>query len=214
MPFGNYTIVRLRIHHYRINLFSKWYNTRMIQNHEGEAPKENPFRGKVRPIQGRDLASVKSILEAWVRWPPVTGSVIEEEVDQDLYTMRSSLWNETGKSFFVAEDVDGRIVGVMGLSSPAQSMKPFARTEDPIELITAYVSPKDRMVRGVGRALVIRLEKEAKIQGKTEIILNSGPRYEKTGWGFYDRLEGFERVGQARNMYGPGFHAQVWSKIL
>ena len=44
-------------------------------------------------------------------------------------------------------------------------------------------------------------------------VVNSGPRYEKTGWPFWDRRLG-RAVGKAVNLYGPGLDAPVWVKEL
>lgn len=67
---------------------------------------------------------------------------------------------------------------------------------------------------GIGTALVQALEETARQKGFTEVVLNSGPRYENTGWGFYDKLPGFRRAGVAVQFYGEGGDAPVWHKIF
>ena len=92
-------------------------------------------------------------------------------------------------------------------------MGTFALTGTPTELINAFVRPDVRGGGGVGTALVSGLEKTARNLGKQEILLNSGPRYSESGWGFYDKI-GFDRVGVIVEYYGEGGNAQVWRKSL
>ncbi len=127
--------------------------------------------------------------------------------------MRDSTTGANDRKYFVAEE-EGNVIGVIGIKQPEDTMRAFAATENPLELVNAYVSKDQRAGRGVGRALVKSAEDEARSRGNTEIILNSGPRYETTAWGFYDGLPGFSRVGVAENFYGEGTDAPVWSKRL
>ena len=119
---------------------------------------------------------------------------------------------ETGRTYLVAENQTGEVVGVIGFTSPEARMYRFKLTARPVELVNAYVK-QDERGGGVGRALVAELEKRAKDQDYTEVLLNSGPRYKGTGWGFYERV-GYTRVGVMKNRYGKGAHAPVWRKAL
>ncbi len=171
------------------------------------------FSGIVRSLQETDLPQLRPILETWMR-DSKTHELEREEVEETLKRMQESLTGDNDRKYFVAEETDGRIIGVIGMIRPGEVMQQFATTNNPIELVNAFVAMDKRRGQGVGRALVAALETEAKRRGITEIVLNSGSRYEEFGWGFYDRLEGYSRVGVAKNLYGPGFDAQVWRKIL
>jgi ribosomal protein S18 acetylase RimI-like enzyme len=179
---------------------------------EGGASERRPFSGEIRTLQESDLDHIKPILETWLIHRD-TGQPATEEVEEDLDIMRGSLTGENSRKYFVAEE-GGKVLGVIGITPPREAMMPFATTEHPIELVNAYVSRDERAGRGVGTALVKGAENEARAQGATELILNSGPRYEQTAWGFYDRLPGYSRIGVAENFYGEGVSPPVWSKKL
>jgi ribosomal protein S18 acetylase RimI-like enzyme len=176
------------------------------------AKERAPFQGIVRPLKDEDLEAIRPILETWVR-DSGTGQILPEEVEEDLEFMRKSVRSENPRSYLVAEDTDGTAIGIVGFMPPSDRMKEFAITPNPAELINAYVAKESRAGRGVGSALVRGLEMTAKTKGHTEIVLNSGPRYQKTAWGFYDQLPGFQRVGIAEKLYGDR-NAPVWRKIL
>ncbi|MEI6039844.1 MAG: GNAT family N-acetyltransferase [Candidatus Berkelbacteria bacterium] len=170
------------------------------------------FAGIIRFLTKSDLIDIKSILETWIK-DRITSSPLLDEVEETLQNMRASIDKSNSRVYLVAEE-GGLVVGVIGFKNPDQKMIAFARTSNPAELINAYVRIDERGGRGIGRALVDLLENEAIKQGFTEIILNSGPRFKETGWGFYDKLPNYERIGIAENYYGQGADAPVWSKIL
>ncbi|MEK9171437.1 MAG: GNAT family N-acetyltransferase [Patescibacteria group bacterium] len=171
------------------------------------------FHGIVRPLKDGDLEAIRPILETWVR-DSGTGQILPEEVEEDLEFMRKSVRAENSRSYLVAEDTNNRtVIGVVGFMPPSDRMKEFAVTFNPAELVNAYVAKENRAGQGVGSALVRGIEMTAKAKGHTEIVLNSGPRYQKTAWGFYDQLPGFQRVGIAEKLYGDR-NAPVWRKLL
>jgi ribosomal protein S18 acetylase RimI-like enzyme len=174
--------------------------------------KSDKFDGIVRSLAEGDLAEIKPILETWIK-DKITGSPLPDEVAETLKNMQESLSGNNDRVYLVAEE-DSAIVGVIGFKNPDRIMIAFAQTSNPAELINAYVRVDERGGRGVGRALVDFLEEEAIRQGFTEIILNSGPRFKDTGWGFYDKLPNYNRVGMAENYYGQGADAPVWSRML
>lgn len=178
-------------------------------NQEAQQNETVPFYGVIRPLHNGDIDALRPILETWIR---LEGHIIKKEVDQTLQAMRESITGMTDRTYFVAEE-DGNVVGVMGMRTPDGKMVQFATTSKPIELINAFVSSERRRGSGVGRALVTKIEQAAKERGYTEVQLNSGPRYEETGWGFYDAI-GYTRIALAHNYYGPGRHAPVWQKLL
>lgn len=177
------------------------------------ATETTKFDGIVRPLIREDIPSIKPILETWVR-NPQTGEILTEEVINDLISMADSLNKKGDKEYFVAQTTQGKIIGTMGLSHPKLEIKPFATTPKPVELINAYVDINFRGGKGVGSALVSKLAERAATGGFTEILLDSGPRYRVTGWGFWDKQPGFQRIGIAKELYGLEGDAPVWQRIL
>lgn len=176
-------------------------------------PPSERFQGTVRSLQLADLDQIKPILETWVKKD--NGDPIPAEVEQDLDILRASLEPDSNRHFFVAE-ADGQVVGVIGMQplDPKMQALPFLTAPpNPIELINAYVARDMRGGRGVGRALVSQVEAHAKALGHSHVVLNSGPRYRNTGWGFYDKI-GYERIGVAKDYYAPGRDAPVWQRAL
>lgn len=169
------------------------------------------FEGEIRPLVINDLLEIKPILETWLKSRD-TGEPLPDEVIETIETMQDSIKKENNRIYLVAKE-EGSVIGVIGYKYPDDTMRGFSRTENPAELINAYVNPEQRG-RGVGKALVDKLEEMAKSKEFTEIILNSGPRYKDTAWEFYDNLPGYQRVGIAKEYYGEGGDAPVWSKIL
>lgn len=168
--------------------------------------------GTVRPLQAADLPSVERILQIWVRDSP-SSPPLTAEIAGHLARMSTSLIEDSGYRYLVAVTEDEEIIGVVGMRPPSPEVLRFVATERPVEMINAYVDTRHRKGRGVGTALVRELERLARECGHAEMVLNSGPRYRISGWEFFDKL-GYERRGLARNLYGEGDHAPVWSKIL
>ena len=186
----------------------------MSNNQESKqkvSPQEiGQFDGVIRFAKLNDIGQLRPILETWIRWE---GQIIKIEVEEVLKLVAESIEGKNDNHFLVAETVDKEVIGMIGFKPPEKRMLPFSKTDKPVELINAYVAKKHRGGKGVGRALVNRLEQEAIKAGGEEVILNSGPRYKNSGWGFYDRI-GYENIGTARHYYGAGFHAPVWRKEL
>jgi GNAT superfamily N-acetyltransferase len=170
---------------------------------------EQTFTGIVRLIREEDIPQLQPILETWIR-DSDTHEPLPDEIASLMEAMRLSISGKNDRIYMVAENTDKQIAGVMGFKNPDETMRSFAKTHNPAELINAYVAQRGG---GVGSALIRGIEAEAGMRGYTEIILNSGPRYKDTGWGFYDRQPEYKRVGVAKQMYKTG-DAPVWSKIL
>lgn len=169
------------------------------------------FEGTIRNIELEDLDQIKPIFKTWIK---LKGKVINSEVEDNLKMIKESLEKKDNeRAYFVAENQNGEIVGIMGFHPPQEKMKEFASTEkETTELDLAYVAESQRR-KGAGKALVSKIKEEAKKRGYKEIILNSGPRYKDTGWGFYDKI-GFIRSNIAKDFYGKGIDAQTWKKNL
>lgn len=174
---------------------------------------QGKFNGIVRTLQREDILQLKPILETWIR-NMATHEIISEEVEEDLAFLEGSLDGSNGRQYLVAQTHEGKLVGVIGLSPLKEPLRQFATTERPVELVNAYVDRNYRKGQGVGTALVRALRERAKEHGFTEILLDSGPRYRLTGWGFWDKQPGFRRVGVARDLYGTGNDAPVWQRLL
>lgn len=170
------------------------------------------FTGTIRSLQAADLPAVERILQIWVRDSP-SSPPLGDEIARILARMSGSLSEERGVRYLVAATEDEQIMGVVGMRPPNPEMLQFVSTDRPVEMINAYVDTRHRKGRGVGTALVRELERLARELGYTEMLLNSGPRYRHSGWEFFDKLS-YERRGLARDLYGEGQHAPVWSKIL
>jgi len=180
----------------------------------GNEPKhELTFVGMIRLIREEDIPQLKPILETWIK-DRNTHESLPDEVADVMDVMRKSIDGGNDRVYLVAEASDDQVIGVVGFKNPDETMLSFAKTHNPAELINAYVAQDKRGGKGVGSTLVRRLEEEVILRGYTEIILNSGPRYKETGWGFYDKQPGYTRVGIAEKMYGEGGDAPVWSKVL
>ena len=175
--------------------------------------KEVRFQGNVRPLDMKDLPHLRPILETWIRFPTQTGILLMEEVEETLEEMKKSAEGANDKNYFVAESPTGKILGVLGYQPLREEMRPLATTDNPVEVINAYVDVDHREGKGVGKTLLGRIESEVKDKGYKEFLLNSGPRYEKTGWPFWTKMLGTP-VGELKDFYGPGFTAPVWRKVL
>lgn len=166
----------------------------------------------VRPLQEDDIPALKVISEYWLR---TDGVIAYDEVEGDMDTLRQSLDSDSGKTMFVAETKDGQVVGMMGLSAnPKKDLLPFAKTDNPSELIVAYVHPEHRGGKGVGTALLDAAQDLAIKLDKKEILLESGPRHRDTAYAFYDNQPGFNRAGIIKDFYGEGLDTVVWQKTF
>jgi len=166
----------------------------------------------VGPLETGDVEPLRPILETWIRSRD-SGELLSGEVEEVLQFVRDSVEGRNNRTYLVAKSPSGEVLGMIGFKEPEGRMKEFSETGNAVELVNAYVA-KEYRGEGVGRALVGKLEEEARARGYKEVVLNSGPRYRDTGWGFYDKLEGYERVGVIEKMYGEGGDAVVWRKVL
>ena len=184
-----------------------------------EVPKEEVMRnekpvfiGSVRQPIEEDLVSVQLILEAWIR-DSETHELKAEEMRGVMEAIRASIAGQGDYQYLVAEEEE-RVIGVIGFRPIVdEKLRVFAVTDNPAELVDAYVDPPNRAGRGVGKALFENIEQAARSQGFKEVLLNSGPRYKDTAWGFYNKIYG-EPVGSIPNMYGEGLNSVVWRRVL
>ncbi|HMS50287.1 MAG TPA: GNAT family N-acetyltransferase [Candidatus Saccharibacteria bacterium] len=197
-------------------LRQRWYDLRMTDSLDQAQGPSNPendlgFQGIIRPVQTDDLPALRPILEQCMVQHE-TGILQENEVIEALDSVEQSLQGANSRQYVVAEDTAGVVVGMMGLDVPEGAMQELAATENPAEIVNAYVSADTRF-SGTGKALVARLEETARAEGRTELLVNSGPRYEKSGWRFWTSMFG-EPIHELKDYYGPGYRAMVWRKPL
>jgi len=165
----------------------------------------------INPLSLKDLPGLRAVLESSVV-NPITKEVAQDEVE-DLLARYEELISEGGEEkYFVAHNHEGQPVGIMGLAPPDDAIRSFTTTENPIEIVNAYILSTSRGV-GVGSHMVRHLEMLAKLGGHTEVVLASGPRYALTGWPFWRKMYG-EPAGVAEKYYENEYDAQVWHKEL
>jgi len=172
---------------------------------------EVPFSGFTRRLQQTDIPFLKPILETWVR-DRKTHELLNEEVEEILSTMKDSIVGKNDRTYFVAETEDGNIAGSIGMRKPDPRLFIYTRTDNPIEIINAFVS-KEHTRQGIGRALINTVEENARKNGFKELILNSGPRYMFSGWPAWTKIFG-RPIAIAQDYFGKGIDAPVWRKIL
>jgi GNAT superfamily N-acetyltransferase len=160
-----------------------------------------------RPLE-KDMDRINEILNKSVV-DSVTGAPIKEEILMISGYLSSFINGESShRHYVVEEDEFGKVAGIMGITAPDEEMKSFAENPDEtLELVNAFVDPLVRG-QGVGKKLVLALEQEALLRGATEIVVNSGPRYEKTGHPFWNSTYGNPHV--LKDRYGEGRDAMVW----
>jgi len=179
---------------------------------ETRSKEREKFDGIVRPLQEVDIPALRKISEYWLK---DKGVVAYLEVDGDERTLRACLEEGATKHMFVAETKSGRVIGMMGLSEKLkEALMKYAKTDNPCELIVAYVDPNYQGGHGVGTVLINANQELARSLGKKEILLESGPRHELTGYPFYDKQPGFSRVGKIKDFYGEGLDTVVWQKTF
>lgn len=204
----------------------------MDRGNENQPKKEDQFDGTIRLLTLEDVDALRPILEQWIRTVDKTTPRMED-IDKTQESMRATVRGENTRKYRVAE-YDGKVIGVMGYKIPdpddpndGQKMLAFKESKNPVEFINAYVDESHRAGKGVGKALFTALENLAREQGFSEILVNSGPNFEKSGWEFWDSIMGpkkrdpifdkgtiINHVGFAKDMYGPGRDAPVWRKTF
>ncbi|MEK7602975.1 MAG: GNAT family N-acetyltransferase [Patescibacteria group bacterium] len=136
---------------------------------------------------------------------------IPDEIDGVLATVKDSIDGKNDKLYVLAQDTDGNVTGMIGLMPPSDKMKSYT-SGNAVEIINAYISP-DSQRQGVGTFLLEQLFTHAKDNGITEIDVNSEPRYQESGWPFWNEHFG-NPVTLQKDQYGPGRDAPIWHKHL
>jgi GNAT superfamily N-acetyltransferase len=174
-------------------------------------PEQSTKHVYIRKITSEDIEPLRPILECWVKDSESQETIIDE-VDSIIESIKENINGYGNKSFFAAFDSEGKVLGMMGYSEPSKDMAGYSQTDKPVEFINAYVDAESRG-QGVGKLLAKHLESEAKLLGYKEIIVNSGPRYQETGWAFWTRIYG-SPIAVLKDYYGSGLDAPVWQKFI
>lgn len=135
------------------------------------------------------LDRVREILIEWTD---------REEADKYVKRIQNEIIGKTefGMSFWLIKNKN-IVVGVGGLSDIMPSLKSLAQTKNPGELKILYLDNQYRG-KGLGKIFLDFLEKEAKGDNKTELIIRSAERYKDTAYPFYLKM-GYKKVGITDN---------------
>jgi ribosomal protein S18 acetylase RimI-like enzyme len=177
----------------------------------------DPMQATIRPVCVEDLDALSPIILHWVRLSKDTTETPEAKTQRYLQDMEASTHEGSSSYYAVAQTPHGEVIGIGGIKSPSQSLLSHTQTSNPAEIVNMYVHPQHRRGKHIGTHIIDELEKVAKANEHTELILISGPTFQDTGWGFYRRLEEtrhFEYVAMAQDYYGEGINAPVWRKPL
>jgi len=153
--------------------------------------------------------SVEKMLDIASKWVLSEGKVIMEEIE----SISQRIKGKADKDFiYYILKSEGNIYGYCALCKPEKDMERYVQTSNPIELVNVFLDPNERG-KGYGVKMLNEVFEIAKADGYSEVLWNSGPRYEKTAWDFYDKLVGPREFAE-NNYYGEGSHAPIWRKTL
>lgn len=173
----------------------------------------------VEPLQYDDIEQLRPILFERLDTKDEEMNGLGTTRSEHVITrLRASLEKEslsTGK-FFVIKDEKGKALGVFGVRSiepppddkpPLDAMQNYVTTEKTLEIVNVYVA-KGTAREGLGGKLVKHVVDWARREQYEEIVLNSGPRYAKRSWPFWNKH--FACIDICEDYYGEGGHAPVW----
>lgn len=181
-----------------------------------QSPKEfvSNLQIEISPLDADDIERFDPILREHVR-DRQTGEIQEDEI-ADIKRYMAGGADKEGRirQYLVAKGANGHVYGCMAISEPDIDMKRHFNVtgEHEVELLNAFVSSEILRGGGVGRKLFEAVCDLARSQGKTTLLINSGPRYMKS-WGFYDKMTDGDR-GFIAEKYGKKGDAKTWIKAL
>ncbi len=165
----------------------------------------------VTPLDASDIPKLAPILfESVVARD--TGEPFPDEIEQIQGYMRGNLdEHNRRRNYLVARDISGEVYGCMAVAEPEPDMLNHFQTTagESDELLNAFVS-KSARGKGVGQKLLKGIGNLSRSRGKKYMTIHSGPRYELTAWGFYDK-NADRSHGFITDKYGEGRHAKTWS---
>jgi L-amino acid N-acyltransferase YncA len=146
---------------------------------------------EIRSATIEDLEMIKSIFSEWLSSEETEHYT--EAVRQRIEKSPESI--KYGNHYFVSV-LDGTVIGVAGYRKPIPKLQQFVSTDNPAELSMLYVTSSHRGGKGIGTALLSTIIDQTKKEGYLELVVRSSEKFKDSGWGFYDKFEDLERVGQ------------------
>jgi len=173
-----------------------------------------PVVVSIEPLVETDIDSLDPILEQHLR-DRNTGEFLVSEIEEIKGYMRGEK-DDCGRSrtYFVAKNPEGEVLGCMAYSEPDPDMLAHFKTnvEESAELLNAFVLSSVYRGGGIGRKLFNAICEAVRREGKRQLLVHSGPRY-KGSWGFYDKMYDVS-CGFLIGKYGKGGDAKTWRKRL
>lgn len=167
---------------------------------------------RVDNLPGIDERSLRETLSSTVV-DPETNEPFDDEIQAIIDRIKGAHGGDPGYVYYIALIGDA-IRGVMGMRRVGGEQDPMRKFAEgnAVEVINASVHREAPKV-GIGTMLLGAIHDEASKSCADVVVVNSGPRYQKTGWPFWKKHYG-EPSGLAEDLYGPGTHAPVWVKYL
>lgn len=164
---------------------------------------------KIRPVAEDDLASVEHILTSGIV-DSETKQPITDEIADVLERIKQATRGELSeKDGYLVAEIGGEVLAVMGFRDPSETMRQVSRSDNPLEVVNAFVHPSARG-QGLGEQMLDAVQKQAEVAGHDSLIVNSGPRY-ADAHPFYTKHFGAP-IDTLEDHYGPGLHAPVWER--
>lgn len=154
--------------------------------------------GAVRPARDQDASALQDLIGGvFAEYP---GCVLDPDgIDADLAAWSTHL-QQLGGTGWVVVDGEGHVVACVG-AAPAEDRVPGLPDDvDVVELKRLYVHADARR-RGLGRALVDRVEDWATDRGAGAVVLWSDTRF-ADAHRLYDRC-GYRPTGRTRDLHDP-----------
>ncbi|PIR04935.1 MAG: hypothetical protein COV57_01715 [Candidatus Liptonbacteria bacterium CG11_big_fil_rev_8_21_14_0_20_35_14] len=131
-----------------------------------------------------------------------------EFIDELLNELETYIQKGSKKDFgFFIIEKNNKILGIAGFRCLINYLRPFAETNNPIEL---YIIAVKYQRKGIGKKLALNIIEKLRDFGFSEILLYS-PNSHNESWDFYERI-GFNKV---KEITPPDDEiGQVWRKAL
>lgn len=152
----------------------------------------------VRPAQDGDADALRELIGGvFAEYP---GCVLDPEgLDADLAAWASYLAEHGGSGWVVVSDT-GQVVACVGVTPTTADVPGIAAGTGVVELKRLYVGRSARR-RGLGGALVGRVEQWGRDHGADAVVLWSDTRF-TDAHRLYER-GGYRRTGRARDLHDP-----------
>lgn len=152
---------------------------------------------RLRPVEDRDAAGLYALVGGVFDEYP--GCVLDPDgLDADLAAWRSHL-DRVGGAGWVVEDGEG-LVACVGVAPTGADVPGVSAGAEVVELKRLYVHARARR-RGLGMALVARVEAWAREHAADAVVLWSDTRF-ADAHRLYERA-GYRRTGRDRELHDP-----------